>query len=72
MRAPVIIELNPVGDDPHRMLLGLEAVTIQSLFLQGPDNAFDHAILAGTMGRDELLFQPLAPIGLGHMVCSGS
>ena len=56
--APVVIELDPVGDDPHRMLLGLEAVTMHTLFLQGPDNALDQAVLLRTVRRDELLFQP--------------
>jgi hypothetical protein len=31
MRASVVIELDPVGDDVHRMLLGLEAVAIHAL-----------------------------------------
>jgi hypothetical protein len=56
--APVVLELDPVGDDSHRMLLGLEVVTTHALFLQGPDDAFDQTILLGIMRRDELLLQP--------------
>ena len=48
MRVPVVIELDPVSDDSHRMLLGLEAVTMHTLFLQGPDNALDRAVMGDT------------------------
>lgn len=61
MRAPVVIQLDPVGDDPHRMLLDLEAVMILTLLLQGLDNVLDHAVRLRTVPRDELLFQLIAP-----------
>ena len=57
MRVPVVIELDPVGDDPHRMLLGLGAVTMHILCIQGPDNVLDHPVLLRTVPRDELLFR---------------
>ena len=63
----MIIELEPVDDDPHRVLLGLETVRMHTLFLQGPDNGLDHAVLVLTVRRDELLFQPIAPSQAGVM-----
>jgi hypothetical protein len=65
--APVVIKLDPVGDDPHCMLLGLEAVTMHTLFFQGPDDVFDQAVLLRTMRRDELLIEPIAPDRAGVM-----
>ena len=56
--ASVVIEPDPVGDDPHRMLLGLEAVTLHTLFFRGPGNAFGQAILTRTERRDELSASP--------------
>ena len=49
--APAVIELDPGGDDPHSVLLGLEAVTVYALLLQSPDVALDEAVLSGTMRR---------------------
>ena len=60
MRAPVVIELNPVADDAHGMLLCLEAMPVDTLFLQRPDHSLDHAVLLRAVGRDELLPQAIA------------
>ena len=53
--APVVIELDPVGDDLHRMLLGLEAVTMHALFLKGPDDALNHAVIGSQQERHRSL-----------------
>ena len=39
--APVVIELDPVGGDPHRMLLGLEAVTMHTSLFQCPHDVLN-------------------------------
>ena len=38
MRPTVVVELDPVADDPHGVLRGFEAVTMHTLFLQRPDH----------------------------------
>lgn len=60
MRAAVVVEGDPVSDDPRRMLDALEAMAVNALLLEGPDDALDHAVLLGAVGRDELLLQAVA------------
>lgn len=43
------------------MLKVLEAMTVDALLLQRPNDTLDHPVLLGTVGRDELLLQPIAP-----------
>lgn len=60
MRSAVVVEADPVSGDPRRMLDALEAVAVNALLLERPDDALDHAVLLGTVRRDELLFQAVA------------
>ncbi len=68
MRATVVVEGNPVTDVAHRMLDGFETVAMHVLLLQRADEAVDHAVLLGTVGRDELLFQAVAADKGGEVV----
>ncbi len=61
MRPPIIVEGYPVTDDAHRMRLAFEAMPVDALFLQRPDNALDQSVLLRAMRCDELLLQPIAP-----------
>ena len=60
MRPALIIKPNPVTDDSIGMLQGLEPLTMNTLLFQSSDNALDHPVLLGTVGRDELLLQTVA------------
>ena len=60
MRAPGVVELDPIGDDSHRMLLGLEAMPMHTLLFQCPDHTFDPAVLLRAVRRDEPLAQAVA------------
>lgn len=60
MRAPVVVELDPVGNRPAGMLQAFEAVPVHALLLQGPDHALHHAVLLRAVRGDELLAQALA------------
>ncbi len=59
MRPAVVIEADPVANDATGVLQCFEATPMGTLLLQGPDDAFDHAILLRAMRRDELLLQPV-------------
>ena len=50
-----VVEADPLSDDARGVLLGLEAMTVYALLLQGPGDALDHAVLLWAMRRDELL-----------------
>nr|WP_245965225.1 hypothetical protein [Sinirhodobacter hankyongi] len=60
MRAAVIVEADPVGDDAGRVLDAFEAVPVNALLLERSDDALDHAVLLRAMRGDELLFQAIA------------
>jgi hypothetical protein len=45
MRAPVVVELDPVGDDPAGVLQTFEPMPMRALLLERPDHTFDHAVL---------------------------
>ena len=68
MRAAVVIKGNPVTDDAHCVLDGLETVAMDALLLQRPDEALDHPVLLGTVWGDELLLQAVAAGDLGEVV----
>lgn len=55
MRAPAVVELDPVADHAHRVLLAFEAVAVHVLLLQRPYHALDQAVLLRAVRRDELL-----------------
>ena len=52
----MVVELDPVADHPYRVLLGFEAVPVDTLLLQGADHTLDHAVLL----RAERLAQAVA------------
>ncbi len=60
MGPPGVVELNPIAQDPNGLLLRLKAMAMEALLLQGPDEAFDHAILLRAVQHDELLAEPVA------------
>ena len=60
MRALVVVEPDPAGDDPTGVLQTLKSVAVHALFLQCPDDALHHAVLFRAMRRDELLAQSIA------------
>jgi hypothetical protein len=57
MRPPIVVESNPITDDSHRMRLTFEAMPVDALFLERPDDTLDQSVLLGAMRRDELLFR---------------
>lgn len=61
MRAPVVVEVDPVPDQAAGVLQGLEAVAMHALLLELADDPLDQAVLLRAMRRDELLAQPVAP-----------
>ena len=56
----VVIETNPVTNDPTGVLQTLKAVAVCTLLLERPDHPLDHPVLLWAVGRDELLLQPIA------------
>lgn len=60
MRPAVVVEADPVADDAVGVLDALEAVPVNALLLERPDDALDHAVLLRAMRGDELLFQAIA------------
>ena len=61
MRPALVVKPNPVTDDSIGMLQGLKSLTMDALLSQSSDHALDHPVLLGTVGRDELLLQAIAP-----------
>ncbi len=55
-----VVEADPLSDDARGVLLGLEAMTVYALLLQGADDPLDHAVLLRAVRRDELLSKPVA------------
>ena len=60
MGAAAVIEINPVANDAAGVLLGFEAVAMDALLFQCPDQAFNQPVLLGRMWRNELLSQSVA------------
>ena len=56
----VIVEVDPVSNRSCCMLKAFEAMPVDALLLQGPNDAFDHAVLLRTVWRNELLLQAVA------------
>ncbi len=59
MGPTVVVEADPLCDDTRGVLLGFEAVTMNALLFQRPDDPFDHAVLLRAVRRDELLSKPI-------------
>lgn len=60
MWAAMVVEADPVADGAGRMLDAVEALAVDALLFQRPDDAFDHAVLLRAVWRDELLLQAVA------------
>lgn len=56
----VVVEADPVSDDAGSVLEAFKAVPVDTLFLQGTDDALDHAVLLRAVRGDELLAQAVA------------
>jgi hypothetical protein len=55
MRAPVVIEADPVTDDTTGVLKALESMAVNALVLEGSDDPLDHAVLLrGIRGDSEI------------------
>ena len=50
-----VVETAPLCDDTRGVLLGFNAMTMNALFFQGPNDALDHAVMLRAVRRDELL-----------------
>ena len=60
MRAPVVVELDPVGDDPAGVLQAFDPVPVRALHLECPDHTLHHLVLLWSIGGDVLLVQTVA------------
>ena len=69
MRAPVILELDPIADCAACMRQTFEAMTMDALLLQRSYQALHHPVLLRAVWRDELLLEAVATHQLG--VCTG-
>ena len=55
-----VVEVDPLSDGSCCVLKAFEAMPVDALLLEGPDDAFDHSVLLGAMRGDELLFKAIA------------
>ncbi len=60
MRAPVVVEVDPVPDQATGMLQRFEPVPMHALLLERTNHPLDQTVLRGAVRRDELLAQPVA------------
>ena len=60
MRALGVVETDPVSDRPARVLQGLEALPMNTLFLERPYHPLHHPVLLGAVGGNELLLEAIA------------
>ena len=58
MRAAVVVETDPVADDAVCVLDAFEAVPVNALLLECPDDALDHAVLLGIEPARRHRFEP--------------
>lgn len=61
MWALLVVEANPVANDPQGIDLALKAVAMHALLLECPDDALHHSVLLLAVGCNEFLFQAVAP-----------
>ena len=59
MGSSIVVELDPVANDPRGVLLGLEAVTVNALLLEGTDDPLNPPVLLWAVRHDELLTKPI-------------
>ena len=55
-----VVEADTVSDDAGRVPEAFKAVPVDTLFLLGTDDTFDHAVLLRAMRGDEFLAQAVA------------
>lgn len=60
MRAAIVVETDPVGNDARGVLNALEAMAMNALLLERSDDPLDHAVLLWAVRGDELLLQAIA------------
>ena len=60
MRASGVVEADPVTDGARRVLDAVEALAMDALLFECPDDALDHAVLLRAIRRDEPLLQAVA------------
>lgn len=60
MRAPVVIEMDPVADHRLGLVQRFESMSMHALLLERADHALDRPVLLGAVRSDELLAQPVA------------
>jgi hypothetical protein len=51
----VVVNANPVTNDPTGVLSALKALAVYALLLERPDHPLDHPVLLRAVARDELL-----------------
>ena len=56
----MIVEVDPISNCSCCVLKAFEAMPVDALLLQSPNDAFDHAVLLRTVRRNELLFKTIA------------
>ena len=56
----MVVEADPVADGARRVLDAVEALAMNALFLQCPDDALGHAVLLWAERGDKLLLQAVA------------
>jgi len=66
MGPSLVVPVNPVPNDPLRLLKGLERVLPDILVFQAPKEPRNHPILLGRIRHDEPLLQPIVLTGLAR------
>ena|GEM_PF-3509215 len=61
MRSPFVVPADPVPDHSPGVIEILKQMLPDALLFQTPEEAFDHAVLLGSVGGDELLAEPIVP-----------
>lgn len=56
----MIVEVGPIPNCSCYMSKAFKAIPVDALLLQGPNDAFDHAVLLRTVWRNELLLKAIA------------
>ena len=55
----LVVPVDPVPNDPPRLLKRLERVLPDAFVFQTPKESLNHSILLGRIRRDALLLQPI-------------
>ena len=65
MRTLVVVELDPIADRAACVCQAFEAMTMDALLFQRPDQTLHHPVLLRAVWCDELLLQAVAADKLG-------